>query len=449
VPLHTSTGLKNLNHIVFSPIKIFFWQPFLTSGFLAKLFVGSIYMKTSLMERKFMSYKNWELINESMGHNLGLSNRHNLGAVGSKFKGMEPPPLTDDEEDEEDEDFGDEDVLGDEEGDMLDDEDFDDSGFPPKSAGEELLGDEMGGEDEFGGGDDYEMGDLGDDMDYDSSEILQIDPDVIDGLDDEGMEGEDMGLGDEDLGIEGEDLDLDMGDEALDDDDMDEYMHDMKRAHMGYLRKKMHKMMMRHEATIAQIKNEKPLNEVAPLAAAAAPAIASAVAPAVVDKLMMKKAGGKSTDKKGKKNMSNEHFETHEEFLNSLSRGAHNELGSKYDSGFSEDALFPVDDPNSNFEDEPKAGSVGFAPQGRVGAIGGGGYTMDDVASIPTLGESTENEFNEWMQLTFGESEVIGENKGEECPKASKKVVKKEHVNETTDFLNSLAKNAKRSRGGW
>lgn len=78
--------------------------------------------------------------------------------------------------------------------------------------------------------------------------------------------------------------------------------------------------------------------------------------------------------------------ETHENFLASLNNAAKGEIHQKWSSGVNEDALFQQVNPNDAFA-EPQAGQPGFAPQGRVGSIGGG-YTQDDFADIPTLGES-------------------------------------------------------------
>jgi hypothetical protein len=74
------------------------------------------------------------------------------------------------------------------------------------------------------------------------------------------------------------------------------------------------------------------------------------------------------------------------DFLNSLAAAAKGDVHQKWSAtGLQrEDALLP---PHAEEPEEPKAGDVGFAPQGRVGSIGGG-YTMDDFQDLPTLGES-------------------------------------------------------------
>lgn len=65
----------------------------------------------------------------------------------------------------------------------------------------------------------------------------------------------------------------------------------------------------------------------------------------------------------------------------------------KFKSGLSEDVLFP-----SNGDEDSRPGQVGYAPQGRIGGIGGG-YTKADFADIPTLGESKRKfpTLNEWV----------------------------------------------------
>jgi hypothetical protein len=71
------------------------------------------------------------------------------------------------------------------------------------------------------------------------------------------------------------------------------------------------------------------------------------------------------------------------EFLNSLRSSAKGNHYKNFDGLKREDALFQPAEPRH----EPEAGQRGFAPQGRVGSIGGG-YTQQDVNDIPVLGES-------------------------------------------------------------
>jgi len=102
--------------------------------------------------------------------------------------------------------------------------------------------------------------------------------------------------------------------------------------------------------------------------------------------------------------------ETHDNFLASLTHHAKGEVHAK--KGVNEDALFQIVDPNSlvqGIRDEPQPGDAGFAPQGRVGEIGGG-YTPDDFSDLPTLGESryiTLSEFiaeRTWQELALQSS---------------------------------------------
>jgi hypothetical protein len=81
------------------------------------------------------------------------------------------------------------------------------------------------------------------------------------------------------------------------------------------------------------------------------------------------------------------------DFLNSLANAAKGEIHQKFSAtGLKkEDALLPPAEAQQ--DNEPQAGDVGFAPQGRVGSIGGG-YTMDDFQDLPTLGESRK--YNTW-----------------------------------------------------
>ncbi len=72
-------------------------------------------------------------------------------------------------------------------------------------------------------------------------------------------------------------------------------------------------------------------------------------------------------------------------FANLVKQASGAPRNKKYSSGIREDALFAPATPAPT--SEPTAGQTGFAPHGRIGAIGGG-YTQDDIKDIPTLGES-------------------------------------------------------------
>jgi len=77
------------------------------------------------------------------------------------------------------------------------------------------------------------------------------------------------------------------------------------------------------------------------------------------------------------------HKETQDDFFANLVKNAKGETRKKFSSGIYEDALLQAVDPSY----DPQAGQAGFAPQGRVGSIGGG-YTQDDIKDLPVLGES-------------------------------------------------------------
>lgn len=100
---------------------------------------------------------------------------------------------------------------------------------------------------------------------------------------------------------------------------------------------------------------------------------------------------------KNMKRMKQENFvgsdrETHDDFLANLMQSALDGLPKKGKSGLSEDALFQVVSPEEMAAPDPQVGGVGFAPQGRVGEIGGG-YTQDDISDIPVLGEGKKGRY--------------------------------------------------------
>lgn len=85
-----------------------------------------------------------------------------------------------------------------------------------------------------------------------------------------------------------------------------------------------------------------------------------------------------------KETVQNESFD----FLSSLKTQAQGTNYKKNWNGISEDAIFNLAGPDAEYaKGEPKPGDVGYAPSGRVGGIGGG-YTKQDFADLPTLGES-------------------------------------------------------------
>lgn len=119
----------------------------------------------------------------------------------------------------------------------------------------------------------------------------------------------------------------------------------------------------------------------------------------------MKKEASEYKDvlKKGQKSKSKKSDRKHchcesDDFLSAISNQAKGNVYQKNSSGFSEDALLSAIDPNYDPEDQYRPGEVGFAPQGRVGVSGAGGYTQDDIAEIPTLSESAKiPTLTQWM----------------------------------------------------
>ena len=80
--------------------------------------------------------------------------------------------------------------------------------------------------------------------------------------------------------------------------------------------------------------------------------------------------------------------ETQEDFWTSLTNNAKGETRKRFFSGIKEDALLQAVDPNYQAQTpDSGAGQVGFAPQSRVGSIGGG-YTQQDIQDLPVLGEN-------------------------------------------------------------
>jgi hypothetical protein len=76
------------------------------------------------------------------------------------------------------------------------------------------------------------------------------------------------------------------------------------------------------------------------------------------------------------------------DFLSSLCSQAEGTNYKKNWNGVSEDALFHFAEPGAEYaKGEPRPGDVGYAPQGRVGNVGGG-YQRSDYQELPVLGES-------------------------------------------------------------
>ena len=226
--------------------------------------------------------------------------------------------------DMEDEDMDDIDDMEDED---MDDEDMDDEDM-----------------------DDEDMDDMDDeDMeDMDDEDMEDMDDEDMEDMDDEDMDDEDMDdedmddmedMDDEDMDdmedMDDEDME-DMDDEDMEDEDMDDMEDEVSFMNKDYCGKGM------------------------------------GVEESCCNKKMSKKFMKKDGTKKHQKCES-------DDFISSLISQMTNK------KTVSEDSLFtPVEEP---FNDEAKPGDVGFAPQGKIGSIGGG-YTKKDFADIPVLGES-------------------------------------------------------------
>jgi hypothetical protein len=272
------------------------------------------------------------------------------------------------------------------------------------------LGDEMGDMDMGGEMGDMEMGDmemgdeLGDEMGGEMMPCPDCCPDGdIENCDPEcetcggmGEVEDEMGgeMGDLDVDMEDDMGGMDMGDEDVEGDAiaMTDLMHRMQDYMSRYMAPKMAAHMGDHMDSGA-----KYMSKMAPDTNLAAKHKADSGSGQVRRPKHPIKVKARSFMHKdeGKKHMCSgkcETFvgaadETHEDFLSNLAKGATSGLPQKGRSGLSEDALFQVVSPEEMSAPEPQAGGVGFAPQGRVGAIGGG-YTQDDISDIPVLGEA-------------------------------------------------------------
>jgi hypothetical protein len=302
-----------------------------------------------------INYKEWEMINESFnGMNLGLKNPANLGIAGSKFE----EGLHDDEDDEEKDELEDdvEDEAGDEESnpDFVDNPQGPEKSFPPDDSeemdglptpDEEMLGDddiapELGDENPFG--DDGMDGDPAamshDDFAAALSKHLgappeepemDVDMDFLNDIDPQMMGGDETELSGMDMNADADPDELD--DLDGEDDGEDDFTFDLDPDE-------------EEDAAAANCMK------------------------------YMHKSGTKK--------------EQNDSFLASLASSSKGMPRRKNNSGVTEETLFSALDPNYDAQiDQSSAGQVGFAPQGRVGSIGGG-YTKDDISSIPVLGES-------------------------------------------------------------
>lgn len=341
-----------------------------------------------------MKYTEWQQLTEAFGaRSLGLSNRQVLGGpIGSQLQEnpldlKKKDELGDEEDELDDEEL--EDEEGGEEEDLLGDEpEGPEKGFPPDDSedmdglptpDEEMLDDPaMGGE-------------MGDEM---GDTLAGIDPDLagLGGEEEMGMEemppelgdemgGEEMGmemepeLGDE-MGME---MEPEMGGEldaaeipCMDcnpEGEMEEGDPDcMTCGGEGFVTDDQAEMPEEPGDVDAELVEDDPEAEMMDLMARMQD-YCKRYMPDFSKKFMDKddccKGCSKAMDKCMCKKENNE-------FLAKMTKR-------------NEDALLTPEE--SEEETEPQAGDVGFAPQGRVGSIGGG-YTMDDFQDIPTLGES-------------------------------------------------------------
>jgi hypothetical protein len=361
-------------------------------------------------------YNEWKLITESLsGVTLGLSRPNVIGgSIRSQFNFNE-----DDFEKDEDIDDEDDDEVGDDEDFDGDDEAGDDESFPPEDSSEmdepseddedlssdlAAIGDPAKPEDLVGGKDD-ELGDdlgsaigspsgdkgvkAGGDMDF----LGDIDPALLGDEEGSPVQGppEENGekpstpcpdcnaegmqeVGDEecptcqgsgfadDLGGEDIDVSNDLGDDSgSPEDSIDPQSKDTMDL-MSMMASYMGKYMKKEAAQYEE----------------------------------MCKPNEKKPCKKTKKKDST-HCEVNS-FLNSLTSQSSGKAHKSHNNGMSEDALLAAMDSNYDREDESRPGQVGYAPQGRVGSIGGG-YEKSDFADIPILGESRKfPTLNEWIK---------------------------------------------------
>jgi len=309
-----------------------------------------------------MRYREWKLINESFAGNmtLGLSNPHNIGGpVGSTFHEMGNDILDDEIEDEE---------LEDEEMDMdfLDDEEMD---FPPDDS-EEMLGD-----DDFLNDIDPQLADL--EMDDDEAglgpEMLGDDEMGDEMLDDE-MLGDEMGdemLDDDEMG----DLDVEVGDDEELGGDYESFMDRMANYCGKYMASHMAKRSRKfmHKDDGKKKKARKHMCD------------DGIYSREDMTDMTSNHFGKKQESTTVRRESVGTYEETEDQFFDTLrgaAKGDHNDQGW---SGLSEDMLLQLNNtPSTDTSDEPQPGEAGFAPQNRVGSIGGG-YTQDDISDIETM----------------------------------------------------------------
>lgn len=395
-----------------------------------------------------MKYTEWELINEIIGGvtTLGLSNPQVIGGPVGAYLQEGPFDLPDDEEDDDDDEEDEDDDESEDDVDLLGKKPEGPSkGFPPDDSesmdglpapDEKMLGDKKGGGDEIDdtlAGIDPDLAGLGDDE-------MGIDPSVdkMGDIGDDELNGElppdiadiaDMG---DEMGDEmGDDTAADMPcPECNADGGMDEGDPECETCGgEGFVTDDQMEMPEDPDAVDAGMEDEMgmaggepgvegPAGEMMDImsrmnayAAKYMPAMMQAQMSAQMEPQMKpqmaahsKKHMSKTASKKSRRFMNKDGCkkgcckEDAGDFLNSLASAAKGDVHQKWSgTGLKEDALFAPDEPDEpQQQEEPQAGEVGFAPQAKVGNIGGG-YQMSDFDDIPTLGESRN--YNSWNEF--------------------------------------------------
>jgi hypothetical protein len=311
-----------------------------------------------------MKYNDWKLLTESIGNGLtlGLSQPNVIGGpIGSQLSEKNcSDPDSDEEEEEDKEDSEEAEAKEDEDSEEMEakEDEVDSEKTEKKYMSKEkddmsflndidpaLMGDEEYGMNQ------NDSDELSDESDVDSDELGDEEAIGPDELGDESdVDSEELGdedaIGPDELGDESDVDSEELGDE--------EAMGPEELGHDDKHKDTMELMKMMASYCGKYMKAESVFDE---------------------NHHKMKKA--KCSDKKQKKHCNCES----DDFLNSLSK----QTQRKGTKPISEDALFTKVDTNT--EEETNPGDVGFAPQGRIGSIGGG-YTKDDFADIPVLGES-------------------------------------------------------------
>ena len=355
-----------------------------------------------------VTYHEWELLNEAVGtsFSLGLSKPNTVGGLVGSHNYQEGPVDLGDDEDE-DEDY---EEIDDEEGDEEETDLFGDSpdgpekGFPPDDSesmdglptpDEEMLDGEEGGDemDDVLAGINPDLAGLGDD---------EMGPEAGEMGPEAGEMGDELGMGDEVMG----EPDIAAADtpcpECNPEGEMEEGEPDCEFCGgQGYVTDDQAQMPEDPDAVDAEIVDEDPESEMMDLMAKMQN-YCNKYMPQYSRKFMDKdepedkEEGSKKGFCKGcgrpmpRCKCRKQCCKESNEFVNTLVDQIKGDVRRKYQSGLKEDALLQP------AEVEPQAGQAGFAPQGRVGSIGGG-YTQDDIADIPVLGESTC--YSTWKQF--------------------------------------------------